>query len=96
MLPAGLRAHPLPAVTPAVPAVLAWHARHDRDAAHRWLRGLVAEILGAVVGAGADADPGVAAAPDVDAEPEAGTDSRGTDPVPQRGTDPGRDSPGER
>lgn len=102
VLPAGLRAHPLPAVTPAVPAVLAWHARHDRDAAHRWLRGLVAEILGAVVGADAEADPGVAAVPDADAEPEASTDSRGTDsradsrgtdPVPQRGTDPGRDSP---
>lgn len=47
-LQAPLRAYPLPAdatAVPAVPAVLAWHARHDRDAAHRWLRTLVADAL---------------------------------------------------
>ncbi|MEV7319524.1 LysR family transcriptional regulator [Streptomyces sp. NPDC093970] len=44
----GLRTYPLPEEAPAVPAVLAWHARHDRDAAHRWLRTLVAEALAAI------------------------------------------------
>ncbi|MFJ3803307.1 LysR family transcriptional regulator [Streptomyces sp. NPDC090088] len=47
-LPAPLRAYPLPGDTPAVPAVLAWHARHDRDAAHRWLRTLIADTLTAI------------------------------------------------
>ncbi|WP_202233847.1 LysR family transcriptional regulator [Actinacidiphila reveromycinica] len=45
VLPAGLRTYPLPAPAPPVPAVLAWHARHDRDAAHRWLRTLVTAEL---------------------------------------------------
>lgn len=43
-----LRSYRLPAQTPAVPAVLAWHARHDRDAGHRWLRSVVEQTLGAV------------------------------------------------
>ncbi|MEU9454171.1 LysR family transcriptional regulator [Streptomyces sp. NPDC048277] len=47
-LPTPLRTYPLPVETPAVPAVLAWHARHDRDAAHRWLRTLVADTLMAI------------------------------------------------
>jgi len=34
--------------TPAVPAVLAWQARHDRDAAHRWLRTPIADTLTAI------------------------------------------------
>jgi hypothetical protein len=25
--------------------VLAWHQRYDSDAAHRWLRGQVAEVV---------------------------------------------------
>jgi DNA-binding transcriptional LysR family regulator len=45
LLPAALRTYPLPAPTPPVPAVLAWHARHDRDAPHRWLRTLIATTL---------------------------------------------------
>ncbi|WP_435175335.1 LysR family transcriptional regulator [Actinacidiphila sp. bgisy145] len=45
LLPAALRTYPLPAPTPPVPAVLAWHARHDRDAAHRWLRTLLTTTL---------------------------------------------------
>ncbi|MFK0106997.1 LysR family transcriptional regulator [Streptomyces sp. NPDC091217] len=49
-LPAPLRAYPLPADAPAVPAVLAWHVRHDRDAAHRWLRMLVTDTLTAIGG----------------------------------------------
>lgn len=40
-----LRTYPLPLPTPEIPAVLAWHTRHDPDAAHRWLRALIAEIL---------------------------------------------------
>ena len=31
-----------------VPAVLASPARHDRDPAHRWLRGLISELLTAI------------------------------------------------
>jgi DNA-binding transcriptional LysR family regulator len=40
-----LRAYDLPLAVDGIPAVMAWHARHDRDHAHRWLRDLVAEIL---------------------------------------------------
>jgi DNA-binding transcriptional LysR family regulator len=47
-LPSSLRTYPLPEETPEIPAVLAWHARHDRDAAHRWLRALITETLTAV------------------------------------------------
>ncbi|MFI9273511.1 LysR family transcriptional regulator [Kitasatospora sp. NPDC052896] len=47
-LPAPLRGYPLPGPAPAVPAVLAWHARHDRDSAHRWLRTLITDTLAAV------------------------------------------------
>jgi DNA-binding transcriptional LysR family regulator len=36
-----LAAHPLPVPTPAIPAVMAWHTRHDRDPAHHWLRDTV-------------------------------------------------------
>jgi DNA-binding transcriptional LysR family regulator len=41
-LPPSLRTYPMPGPTSSVPAVLAWHARHDRDPAHRWLRTLIA------------------------------------------------------
>jgi DNA-binding transcriptional LysR family regulator len=47
-LPPALRTYALPVPTPAVPAVLAWHARHDRDAAHRWLRTLITDALTAI------------------------------------------------
>ena len=40
-----LRTGPLPIPTPEIPAVMAWHARHDRDAAHRWLRTTITGIL---------------------------------------------------
>ncbi|MDT8911911.1 LysR family transcriptional regulator [Amycolatopsis sp. PS_44_ISF1] len=40
-----LRSHPLPVPAPEVPAVMAWHARHDRDTAHRWLRASVRHVL---------------------------------------------------
>lgn len=43
-----LRSYPMPGPTPPIPAVLAWHARHDRDAAHRWLRALVVDALSAI------------------------------------------------
>jgi DNA-binding transcriptional LysR family regulator len=48
-LPPSLRTYPLPGPTPAVPAVLAWHARHDRDSAHRWLRTLITDTLTAII-----------------------------------------------
>ncbi|ONI76119.1 LysR family transcriptional regulator [Actinosynnema sp. ALI-1.44] len=47
-LPPSLRSYPMPEPTSPIPAVLAWHARHDRDAAHRWLRSLIADALGAI------------------------------------------------
>ncbi|MFK0249944.1 LysR family transcriptional regulator [Amycolatopsis azurea] len=47
-LPPSLRAYPMPGPTPPIPAVLAWHARHDRDAAHRWLRALIVDALGKI------------------------------------------------
>jgi DNA-binding transcriptional LysR family regulator len=40
-----LRTFALPMPTPEIPAVLAWHARHERDSAHRWLRSTIAEAL---------------------------------------------------
>lgn len=43
-----LRTFQLPMPTPAIPAVLAWHARHERDGAHRWLRATIAETLTAI------------------------------------------------
>lgn len=51
-LPTGLRSYPLPEPTPSIPLVLAWHARHDRDAAHRWLRDLITTTLTAITNAG--------------------------------------------
>ncbi|MFD3585840.1 LysR family transcriptional regulator [Streptomyces sp. NPDC058683] len=47
-LPAGLRAYPLPEPAEPVPLVVAWHARHDRDAGHRWLRDLTTRTLTAL------------------------------------------------
>jgi DNA-binding transcriptional LysR family regulator len=40
-----LRSFPLPMPAPPIPAVLAWHARHEKDSAHRWLRGMITEVL---------------------------------------------------
>jgi DNA-binding transcriptional LysR family regulator len=41
----GLCAYPLPEPVTGIPAVLAWHVRHERDSAHRWLRALVGDTL---------------------------------------------------
>jgi DNA-binding transcriptional LysR family regulator len=38
---------PLPFPLRSVPAVVSWHRRHDGDPAHRWLRGVIAEIIAA-------------------------------------------------
>ena len=46
----GLRTFALPMPTPEIPAVLAWHTRHERDSAHRWLRATIAETLLALSG----------------------------------------------
>jgi DNA-binding transcriptional LysR family regulator len=48
LLGPALRACALPVPTPEIPAVLAWHARHDRDSAHRWLRATIRETLRAI------------------------------------------------
>lgn len=45
----GLRARPLPLEVPAVPVIVAWHHRHDSDAAHGWLRGEVVRALRSVL-----------------------------------------------
>jgi len=42
-----LAALPLPFPLRGVPAVVSWHRRHDTDPAHRWLRGVIAEIIAA-------------------------------------------------
>ena len=42
-----LRPLPLPFTLRSVPAVVSWHHRHDSDPAHRWLRGITAEIIAA-------------------------------------------------
>ena len=42
-----LTALPLPFPLRSVPAVVSWHRRHDTDPAHRWLRGVIAEIIAA-------------------------------------------------
>jgi DNA-binding transcriptional LysR family regulator len=36
---------PLPFSLRSVPAVVSWHHRHDSDPAHRWMRGILAEII---------------------------------------------------
>jgi DNA-binding transcriptional LysR family regulator len=38
---------PLPFPLLSVPAVVSWHRRHDTGPAHRWLRGVIAEIIAA-------------------------------------------------
>ena len=45
LLGPALRASALPVPTPEIPAVLAWHARLERDSAHRWLRTTIRETL---------------------------------------------------
>jgi DNA-binding transcriptional LysR family regulator len=43
-----LRRFALPVPTPEIPAVLAWHTRHERDAAHRWLRETISDTLASI------------------------------------------------
>jgi DNA-binding transcriptional LysR family regulator len=40
-----LRTYELPMPTPEIPAVMAWHTRHERDSAHRWLRATISDTL---------------------------------------------------
>ena len=61
VLPA--RAFAVPAPLPPLPIALAWHARHDNDPAHRWLRAQIAAVAGGDPdGTVAEGDPGGAAA----------------------------------
>nr|WP_237080968.1 LysR family transcriptional regulator [Mycobacteroides abscessus] len=39
----GIRVFDIPLELPAVVVGVAWHPRHDDDAAHTWLRGLLIE-----------------------------------------------------
>lgn len=41
----GLVAFDLPVAVPPVPLAMAWHRRHQTDAAHAWLRGLVHDVF---------------------------------------------------
>lgn len=41
-----LRSYPMPGPVVPVHATLTWHARHDGDAAHRWLRTSIVDLLG--------------------------------------------------
>lgn len=43
----GLATYPIPLDLPTLPLILRWHRRHERDPAHRWLRSLVEDVLGA-------------------------------------------------
>lgn len=45
-----LQVFPLPMPTPEIPAVMAWHTRHEQDGAHRWLRAMVGETLTSIAG----------------------------------------------
>ncbi len=51
-VPAGRPLAPLPLPFPlrSVPAVVSWHRRHDGDPAHRWLRGIVADVISVRLG----------------------------------------------
>ena len=46
-----LRSCALPAPVPDIPAVMAWHARHERDSAHRWLRTTIGDTLTSIAAA---------------------------------------------
>ena len=41
----GLRTAAIPLDLPVVPAIMAWHRRHDDDAAHRWMRSWIRSAL---------------------------------------------------
>ncbi|PWC53493.1 LysR family transcriptional regulator [Azospirillum sp. TSO22-1] len=47
-LRAGLHSFPLPVAVPPVTVSMLWHPRLDADPAHRWLRGCVREVCGAL------------------------------------------------
>lgn len=53
----GLTVSPLPVEVPPVDLSLAWHARYDNDAGHRWFRELVAAVVTGLRGT-APATPG--------------------------------------
>jgi DNA-binding transcriptional LysR family regulator len=42
----GLVTAPFPFDLPEVPVAMRWHTRNENDPAHRWLRGIVTELLG--------------------------------------------------
>ncbi|PZP30930.1 MAG: LysR family transcriptional regulator [Roseateles depolymerans] len=50
---ARLKVLPAPVDLGSFPVEMAWHVRYRNDPAHRWLRGLIAEVAEAVAGDGA-------------------------------------------
>jgi DNA-binding transcriptional LysR family regulator len=53
-LRSGMQTLPLPVPAAEVPISLLWHPRLEADPAHRWLRGLVLELCGAIPNAPGD------------------------------------------
>ena len=53
---------PVPVACPSLPMYLIWHVRYQQDAAHRWLRAQLQEVLAEVLppGSGAPASASVA------------------------------------
>ena len=53
---------PVPVACPSLPMYLIWHVRYQQDAAHRWLRAQLQDVLAAVLppGSGAPASASVA------------------------------------
>jgi len=46
---------PVPVACPSLPMYLIWHVRYQQDAAHRWLRAQLQDVLAAVLPAGSGA-----------------------------------------
>lgn len=46
---AALAGVPVPVACPSLPMYLIWHVRYQQDAAHRWLRAQLQNVLAAVL-----------------------------------------------
>ena len=52
---AALAGVPVPVACPSLPMYLIWHVRYQQDAAHRWLRAQLQDVLASCLPAGSDA-----------------------------------------
>jgi DNA-binding transcriptional LysR family regulator len=48
----GLADAEVPVPCPSLPMYMIWHLRHQNDAAHRWVRGLLSDIASPLQGEG--------------------------------------------